>query len=261
FANLLANAAKYTEPGGEIWLTARGDGDRVWVSVRDTGVGIPQEVLPRIFDLFTQEERSRQPRTSLGIGLTIVRHLVDVHGGTVMARSSGVRRGSEFVVMLPAAPARAESDVIGAPDSHRSGQLEGYRMLVVDDSKDGADSLVLILEMLGAEVRVAYDGPSALEILNSYHPSVMLLDIGLPGMDGYELARRIRQRPDTGDAQLIALTGWGQAQDRERSAAAGFDRHLVKPLEIDELMTVLGRGPVRVLHHRASTASSTTSLH
>jgi CheY-like chemotaxis protein/two-component sensor histidine kinase len=251
FANLLSNAAKYTDPGGEIWLNARRDEDGIRVSVRDTGIGIPRDVLPRIFDLFIQGEPApRQPRASLGIGLTIVRHLVEMHGGTVAARSAGVRRGSEFVVTLPGVATRAEPEILGAPIGRGSGQLEGYHMLVVDDSKDGADSLVLILEMLGAEVRVAYDGPSALELLDDYQPSVMLLDIGLPGMDGYELARRVRQRPGGREAMLIALTGWGQAEDRERSAAAGFDRHLVKPLEIDDLMAVLDRGPVRLPHQQ-----------
>jgi PAS domain S-box-containing protein len=252
FANLLSNAAKYTDPGGEICLSARCDQDRVRVSVRDTGIGISREMLPRIFDLFIQGDHApRQPRASLGIGLTIVRHLVEMHAGSVTARSAGLRRGSEFVVTLPAVAARAETEVIGGQFGRGSGQLEGYRMLVVDDSKDGADSLVLILEMLGAEVRVAYDAPSALDVLDNYSPSVMLLDIGLPGMDGYELARRVRQRPGGSDAMLIALTGWGQAEDRERSAKAGFDRHLVKPLEIDDLMSVLDRAPVRVPHAHA----------
>jgi PAS domain S-box-containing protein len=242
FANLLSNATKYTDPGGEIWVSARGDRDRVRVSVRDTGVGISSEVLPRIFDLFIQGDNApRQPRASLGIGLTIVRHLVEMHGGTVSARSAGVRRGSEFVVTLPILAGNTNMDLTETPTARR-GQLAGHQMLVVDDSKDGADSLVLILQMLGADVRVAYDATSALELLNEYQPTIMLLDIGLPGMDGYELARRIRQRPGGTDPLLIALTGWGQFEDRERSAAAGFDRHLVKPLEIDDLLSVLDRG-------------------
>jgi PAS domain S-box-containing protein len=242
FANLLSNAAKYTDPGGEIWVSARGERERVRISVRDTGVGISSEVLPRIFDLFIQGEHApRQPRASLGIGLTIVRHLVEMHGGTVVARSAGLRRGSEFIVTLPILPNQPGNLDYAETMTTRRGQLEGQQMLVVDDSQDGADSLVLILEMLGAEVRVAYDGPSALDVLNNFRPSIMLLDIGLPGMDGYELARRIRQRPGGADATLIALTGWGQVEDRERSAKAGFDRHLVKPLEIEDLLRVLER--------------------
>ena len=242
FANLLSNATKYTDPGGEIWVSARGDRDRVRVSVRDTGVGISSDVLPRIFDLFIQGDHApRQPRASLGIGLTIVRHLVEMHGGTVSARSAGLRRGSEFVVTLPVLAGTPNMDYAETPATRR-GQLAGHQMLVVDDSKDGADSLVLILQMLGAEVRVAYDATSALDVLNDFRPTIMLLDIGLPGMDGYELARRVRQRSGGSDALLIALTGWGQVEDRERSAAAGFDRHLVKPLEIDDLLSVLDGG-------------------
>jgi len=261
FANLLSNAAKYTDPGGEIWVSARGDRERIRVSVRDTGVGISSEVLPRIFDLFIQGEHApRQPRASLGIGLTIVRHLVEMHGGTVVARSAGLRRGSEFVVTLPVLPSQPSNLDYVETITSRRGQLDGQQMLVVDDSKDGADSLVLILEMLGAEVRVAYDGPSALEVLNDFRPSIMLLDIGLPGMDGYELARRVRQRPGGADAMLIALTGWGQVEDRERSAKAGFDRHLVKPLEIEDLLRVLEH-PARPFNNPSDEGSPANRTH
>jgi CheY-like chemotaxis protein len=238
----LNNAAKYTEDEGRISLSARREGNHAVVSVRDTGVGIPVEVLPRVFDLFAQADRTyHRAQGGLGIGLTLVRTLVELHGGTVVAKSDGAGRGSEFVVRLPLGVELA---------SKRDGVREEtdsvfalHRFLVVDDSRDAADSLALLLESLGANVHTATDGPAALDELDTYRPSVMLLDIGMPGMDGLEVARRARQRSDGRDLTVIALSGWGQDEDRRRSRDAGVDYHMVKPVDLDELgrlLTALG---------------------
>jgi PAS domain S-box-containing protein len=238
FSNLLNNAAKYTEAGGRIMLRARRDGERVVVSVRDTGIGIAPEMLPRVFDLFTQADRpgSRQ-QGGMGIGLSLVRSLLALHGGSVEAHSEGLGRGSEFVVRLPlggtVVPAAGEP-----PRQRGAAALPGAaRVLVVDDSHDAADSLGALLDLLGADVEVAYDGPSALAVFDTYQPAVTLLDIGMPGMDGLEVARRVRARGNR--TMLVALTGWGQAHDRERSREAGFDHHLVKPVDVGALKALL----------------------
>jgi PAS domain S-box-containing protein len=237
-ANLLNNAAKYTEEGGRISLSARREGNHAVISVRDTGVGIPLEVLPRVFDLFAQADRTyHRAQGGLGIGLTLVRTLVELHGGTVAAKSEGAGRGSEFVVRLPLGVELA---------SRRDGAREeagtviaSHRFLVVDDSRDAAESLALLLESLGANVHTATDGRAALDELDTYRPSVMLLDIGMPGMDGLEVARRVRQRSDSRDLTVIALSGWGQDEDRRRSREAGVDYHMVKPVDLDELGRLL----------------------
>ncbi len=237
-SNLLNNAAKYTEEGGHIRLTARREGGEALVSVRDTGVGIPAAMLARVFEPFTQVEHATdRAQGGLGIGLALVRGLVRLHDGRVEVRSEGLEQGSEFVVHLPleAAPSGG-----GAPPAEPvSAPCPPRRVMVVDDNHDAADSLGLLLALEGAEVRVAYDGPAALEILDAFQPAVVVLDIGMPGMDGLELAQRIRRQPRFRDVALIALTGWGQAEDRRRSRAAGFDYHLTKPVDIDKLRTVL----------------------
>jgi CheY-like chemotaxis protein len=241
FANLLNNAAKYTDAGGRIWLTARIDGGSVLVTVRDTGVGIPAELLPRVFDMFTQDDGhdSHRVQGGLGVGLTLARTLVEMHGGSITAESSGPGQGSEFTVRLPlteppslplAAPSEAAVSSAGA---------ERRRVLVVDDNRDAADSLGLLLRLLGVEVHVAHDGPSALQAVPLFQPSLIFLDLGMPGMDGYEVARRLRRQPGLDDIVLVALTGWGQEEDRRRSRAAGFDHHLIKPAEIGELKALL----------------------
>jgi PAS domain S-box-containing protein len=242
-ANLLNNAAKYTEERGQIWLTARQEGSNVLVSVRDTGMGIPADMLPKVFDLFTQEDRTYdRAQGGLGIGLTLVRTLVDLHGGSVEAKSDGPGKGSEFVVRLPLAVGR-----LGLPDRcPRAGvpaTVAPRRILVVDDSRDAADSLGLLLKFLGAEVHTAHDGPAALEALETHRPSVVLLDIGLPGMDGFEVARQARQRPEGRDVTLIALTGWGQEEDRRQSREVGIDHHLVKPVDLGALQALLASLP------------------
>jgi len=236
-SNLLNNAAKYMDDGGQIWLGAKQEGEAAVISVRDTGIGIAAEMLPHIFKMFTQVDRSvRQAQGGLGIGLTLVRTLVEMHGGQVKANSPGVGQGSEFVVRLPA----SDSKTVPATRPIKGDRqvLPSRRVLVVDDNRDGAQSLGLLLKLLGADVRVVNDGASALELLPSYRPTVVLLDIGMPGMDGYEVARRIRQMPAGRDLMLIALTGWGQEEDRRRTNQAGFDHHLLKPADMATLETL-----------------------
>ena len=240
--NLLNNATKYTAAGGDIRVTARLDGTEVRISVQDTGVGISAELLPHIFDLFYQgASEQRQAQGGLGIGLSLVQGLVALHGGRVEAYSAGPGRGSEIVVYLPAAhpaPLPSPSGHCGVTDP-----AKGLRILIVDDNRDAADSLALLLGLRGAQVRVAYDGPVALAILDEYHPNLAILDLGMPGMDGHELARHIRARAQYRHLPLVAVTGRGQMSDRQYSQDAGFDLHLVKPVAIealDAMLTVLG---------------------
>jgi PAS domain S-box-containing protein len=240
FANLLNNAAKYTERAGEIRLTIRADGPDAVITVRDTGIGIAREMLPHVFDMFVQVGRAdRVSQEGLGIGLSLVRSLVEMHGGTVAANSAGVGRGSEFVVRLPVA-AEERAPEPGSPRrSQEQERWSGFSVLVVDDNRDAADSLGGLLAMLGAEVRIAYDGASALELLASAAPDVALLDIGMPGMDGYDLAHRIRSEPQYRDVALIAVTGWGNEQDLRRAKEAGFDHHVGKPASVAELRSLV----------------------
>jgi signal transduction histidine kinase/ActR/RegA family two-component response regulator len=237
-ANLLNNASKYSEAGGRIWLTVRREGDSAVIAVRDTGRGIPPDQLARVFDPFVQiEHQPNRAKGGLGIGLTLVKRLVELHGGTVEARSEGPGRGSEFIVQLPlAAGLTAEAPAEAPADSPALGRR---RVLVVDDNRDAAESLGMVLELLGAEVFIASSGPEALDNLVARQPTVVLLDIGMPGMDGFEVARRIRQQPRFHHVTLIALTGWGQEGDRRLSQAAGFDHHLIKPADIQTLQGLL----------------------
>lgn len=239
-ANLLNNAAKYTPAGGQIRLGVECCGDEVAISVSDNGIGIPPAMLTRVFDMFTQVDQSAaRAQGGLGIGLTLVRHLVELHGGCVEARSAGLNQGTEFVVRLPRA-ARAEAGEQCALENPRSvDTLPRTRVLVADDNRDAADSLGTLLQLLGAESRVVYSGPEALDALDEYRPQVVILDIGMPGMDGLEVARRIRQHPQHRGLKLVALTGWGQEDDRRQSHAAGFDFHLVKPLDVGALQSLL----------------------
>jgi len=233
--NVLNNAAKYTERGGRIDVDARRDAEHVVLSIRDNGQGIEAHELESIFDMFTRG-RDGRGQGGLGIGLALAKKLVTVHGGTIEARSDGPERGSEFILRLPlAAAGNAGQGITG-----RLGlALEQKRILVVDDNHDAADSLAMILRILGAEVRVAREGQEALEMLDSFDAQVILLDIGMPGMDGYEVARRIRARAKAAKPAIVALTGWGQEQDRARAREAGFDHHLVKPAEINALHSLL----------------------
>lgn len=238
-ANLLNNAAKYTPQGGRIELSAGREGTDAVVSVTDSGVGISAEMLPRIFDMFTQIGTTiDRSQGGLGIGLTLVRRLVEMHGGAVSARSEGAGRGSTLIVRLPLArPATAgEGSVATAPAAPSSSRLN---VLVVDDNQDSAESLAILLGLKGHEVRTAHDGPEALRTLESFRPHLVLLDLGLPGMSGFEVARRIRSSAGLRDVRLAALTGWGQEEDRRRTREAGFDHHLVKPADPEAVEAVL----------------------
>jgi signal transduction histidine kinase/CheY-like chemotaxis protein len=239
FSNLLTNAAKYTNEGGHVSICVKSDGYRATVSVRDNGIGIAADQLPSVFDMFTQVNRSsRHAQGGLGIGLTLVRSLVALHGGRVEARSDGLGCGSEFVVELPVVAASA----VGPIESSSPRQFPRRRILIVDDNRDAAETLGELLRALGATVSVAHSGSDALEKLRSFGPDSVLLDIGMPDMDGYEVARRIRATAEYGRILLIALTGWGQEQDQRRSRAAGFDQHVVKPPDIDRLRELLTAG-------------------
>lgn len=232
FANLMTNAAKYTNAGGRIWVTVTRKADRAVVSVRDNGIGIPATHLGSVFDMFMQVDRSsRRAQGGLGIGLTLVRSLVAMHGGTVEARSAGTGAGSEFVVDLPirTVPAAPPHPVEPLPT------FPPRRILVVDDNHDAADTLGALLASLGATTAVVNSGVDALAEMPRFRPDVVLLDIGMPEMDGYQVARQIRSGAGGHDVVLIALTGWGQDQDHLQSEAAGFDHHLVKPPNIDRL--------------------------
>jgi signal transduction histidine kinase len=237
FGNLLNNAAKYGRPGGHIGVTARRDGATAVVVIEDDGNGIDAELLPYVFELFVQGGHSGDStHQGLGIGLALVRSLVRLHGGNVVAESAGSGQGSRFTVTLPLSQAAV---AVAAPAAPKLGSLEGLRVLVVDDNVDAATSMAMVLEMLAAEHAVAHDGPSALAIIDRVQPHVVLLDIGMRGMDGYELARAIRSLPQHADALLIAVSGWSQNTDLLRSRDAGIDHHLAKPVDIAQLMGLL----------------------
>ena len=242
--NLLNNASKFSERGGHVWLTVGAEDGEVVIAVRDKGIGMVPAEIPRVFDMFTQLDTSlERSRDGLGIGLTLVKTLVELHGGSVMVRSEGLGRGSEFIVRLPRengmvlSPVRRDTPVPTAP--HR-------RILIVDDNEDGATSLAMLLNLGGHETFIAHDGGQALEAFERIHPEVALLDIGLPIFNGYEVARKIREQPSGKEVLLIAVTGWGQEDDRSRSREAGFDAHLVKPVDHAELMKILSSIPSRV---------------
>ena len=241
-ANLLNNAAKYTEPGGIVQLSAGLEGDAVALRIRDTGVGIAPEMLPRVFDVFVQEGQTlARSRGGLGLGLAIARSLVTQHGGTIAAESDGPGRGSTFIIRLPhvSAPATLAMPLNAPTVADAAGAAVPRRVLVVDDNVDAAELLAEVLASFGCAVRTVHDGPAALVAAEAFKPDVALLDIGLPVMDGYELARRLAQHPMLADVRLVAVTGYGQRQDRERSARAGFHAHLVKPLDATQLHSTL----------------------
>jgi signal transduction histidine kinase len=240
--NLLNNAAKYGRPGGLIAVSLQLDGDFAQVQVDDDGIGIDNELLPQVFDLFTQGERATHGvQDGLGIGLALVRTLVELHGGSAAAHSKGKGHGASFVVRLPLAASAATTTTTQAPvDNHGSRpHTEVFRALVVDDNVDAANTLAMVLDTLGLERRVENDGASALRVADEFMPHVILLDIGMSGMDGYEVARRIRDNPSHAGAVLVAVTGWSHAPDRVRSQAAGFDHHIAKPVDIPALLTLL----------------------
>jgi PAS domain S-box-containing protein len=238
FGNLLNNACKYTSPRGRIRVTAELEGSDAVITVEDTGVGLPSDKLDSIFDMFTQIDRSlERSQGGLGIGLTLVKRLVEMHGGTVEARSAGEGHGSEFIVRLPAL-AQPSSELV-TPPPIAAEPVQGRRILVVDDNRDAATSLSMLLQITGNETYMAHDGAEALEAAQEHRPEVMLLDLGLPIMNGYEVCRRVREQPWGREMVLIALTGWGQEEDRRRSSEVGFDAHMVKPVEYDALTSLL----------------------
>jgi CheY-like chemotaxis protein len=266
--NLLNNAAKHTAPDGEVWLIAEPSplpagidaekplngamasadgrsaaGEEVILRVRDTGSGIPASLLPHVFEMFTQGPRTtQQGRGGLGVGLALVRHLVEMHVGTVRAYSAGPGEGAEFVVRLPKAAASHDTPVrpVAARDP---GQISRKRIIVVDDNDDQVHSLAMLLTMMGHTVSQATSGPEAIAQALEFRPDVMLVDIGMPGMEGYEVARRIREKPGMQNVLLVAQTGWGGDIERQRSREAGFDDHLVKPLNPATLDEVLKAAP------------------
>ena len=246
FGNLLNNASKYSDPGSRIVLAAEQQGGEIVVSVKDTGIGIPGPMLNRIFDMFMQVDQSLdRAQGGLGIGLALVKQLVEMHGGAVRALSEGPGRGSEFIVRLPVLVEKSEAP--STTPSHTEPSFEGgHRILVVDDNPDTADSLALLLQMTGNETQVARDGLAALDAAAKFRPDVMLLDIGLPKLNGYDVCRRIRAQPWGKDVVLIALTGWGQEEDRQKTAEAGFTGHLVKPVGYADLMKMVAESSTRV---------------
>jgi len=238
-ANILHNASKFMDPGGRIHLKVAREGSQVAISVSDTGIGISQDLIPKVFELFTQvHSKSERAQGGLGIGLALVRRLTEMHGGVVTARSDGPGSGSEFIVRIPTLATekvvtsqRSESEPVAA--------MEPRRILVADDNHDAAESLTLQLQLAGHDVRMVHDGVAALEVAKTFKPDIVLLDLGMPKMDGYETARKMRQRAWGKYATLIALTGWGQQQDRQRTSEAGFDVHLVKPVSESQLFHAL----------------------
>jgi len=247
-ANLVDNALKYTPPGGRVTVSTGRDGGDAVLRVADTGPGLPPELLPRVFDLFTQGPQGLdRSRGGLGLGLALVKRLVELHGGSVSAASAGPGAGAEFVVRLPARagealPAPAPSSPLARPTSARAPEAR-RRVLVVEDNADAREALRVSLTLAGHEVAEAADGPAGLEQLAACRPDVALIDVGLPGLDGYEVARRARQRDETRDVFLVALTGYGQAEDRRRALDAGFDRHLTKPVDPAVLREVMQGAP------------------
>src|SRR5262245_7472855 len=238
--NILHNAAKFTDLGGRISLSVRREGSSTVISVTDTGIGIPAEQVPKIFELFTQfHAKTGDYQGGLGIGLALVRRLTEMHGGTVAARSDGPGRGTEVTVRLPLLAAQPDLVAREAPEPTVV-MVDRRRILVVDDNTDAAESLALLLQLAGHDVRVAHDGIETLAVACEFEPEVVLLDLGMPKMDGYETARRLRRESWGRQATLVALTGWGQQRDRERTAELGFDLHLVKPIGEAELFQAIG---------------------
>ena len=237
FSNLLINAAKYTDPGGRVQLRAVQQGNEVIVSVSDNGIGISADMLTQVFNMFFQS-RSALGRAEggLGVGLSLVRGLVELHGGSVEARSEGPARGSEFIVRLPLGAALKAS---AEAEAEQTSADAGLKILVVDDNRDAADTCAMLLETSGHHVQTAYTGRQALELARAFRPHAMLLDIGLPDVDGYKLAESVRATPWGRGTVLVAVTGWGQEEDRQRAVAAGFDQHLVKPISAETVEALL----------------------
>jgi CheY-like chemotaxis protein len=238
FTNVLTNAVRYTPNCGHISVAAWEEGNNAVVSVRDNGIGILPGMLPRLFDMFSQERRCGSgTQKGLGIGLNLVDRLVKMHGGTVEARSEGKDKGSEFIVRLPLRQTQVGKKM-QQPEKTVSAK-SGLRVLVVDDNHDAAEVLCMLLQSMGVNVETVDSGPAALAKIPDYHPNVILMDIGMPGMNGNEVAQRIRQQPEFNDIKLIALTGWGQEKDRRQSQESGFDHHLTKPVNFQVLKDLI----------------------
>jgi PAS domain S-box-containing protein len=257
FSNLLINAAKYTDPGGKIRVAASIEGDMLVVAVHDTGIGISPQMMPRLFEMFTQaQDALDRSQGGLGLGLALVRGIVQLHGGSVSARSEGEGRGSEFTVRLPLGRA-SRAPQTGAQAASLAG-AERLKILVIDDNEDAAEMCATFLELAGQDVRRAYNGRSALALAEAFRPRVALLDIGLPDISGYEVARALRRAPWATNLLLVAVTGWGQDQDKQRALDAGFDHHLTKPIEPDELerllQSIAHRAPPGAVAPRKATA-------
>jgi PAS domain S-box-containing protein len=243
-SNLLVNAAKYTPQAGEIRLAASTGHDQLRIRVKDTGIGMPPELLPKVFDFFVQGSRSlERSQGGLGIGLTLVKRLVEMHGGTVAAHSAGAGKGSELIVDLPLPDQSAADDVLAAGGVGSAVGGRRRRVLVVDDNVDAAESAAALLSIWGHEARTVHDGLSVLRQVQEFRPEIVLLDIGLPGKNGYDVARELRALPASPVRLIAAMTGYGQAEDRQRSAEAGFDVHLTKPLDLEQLRDLLVSGP------------------
>jgi CheY-like chemotaxis protein len=237
--NLLTNAAKFTEGAGTVRLSASSGDDEVRISVADTGIGLEETDLTRVFDKFYQSPRRGDKFLGgLGIGLALVRRLVELHGGTVEARSEGLGRGSEFIVRLPKAPGPPVAGQRSPARAVRS-SAASKRVLIVDDNVDSAESLARLLQSLGHHTATEYDGEAALERVQTFEPHVVLLDLGMPGVDGFEVCRRLRAGVTASPVRIVAMTGWGREQDRARTLAAGFDAHLVKPVDLAAVAVVL----------------------
>lgn len=243
FMNLLNNAAKYMDSGGRIAVDARREGNEVLVTVSDSGIGISPERLDSVFEMFSQVETAlERSRGGLGIGLSLTQRLVEMHGGSVRARSAGLGLGSQFLVRLPVAAVLAEEPTLGPHRREPEASAEagsGLRVLVADDNKDAADTLAMLLEIMGHTVRQVPDGEAAVRVAAEFQPEVVLLDIGMPKLNGYEACRQIRASPGGSAMTLVAVTGWGQADDRRRSQEAGFDQHLVKPVDPSALVELI----------------------
>jgi CheY-like chemotaxis protein len=240
--NLLNNACKFTDEDGHVWLTVEHEGEQAVVRVRDNGIGIAAEHLPNLFEMFSQVDTSlERSRDGLGIGLTLVKTLVEMHDGTVDVCSDGLGRGAEFTVRLPVLT--AVTDTASPPGVVASVPAMGRRILIVDDNEDGAESLALLLQVAGHETHMAHDGLAAIEAAERLRPDAVLLDIGLPRMNGYEVCSRIRKAAWGKNVVLVALTGWGQEEDRHRSREAGFDAHMVKPVDFDALLNLVASLP------------------
>jgi signal transduction histidine kinase/ActR/RegA family two-component response regulator len=245
--NLLNNAAKFTDTGGTIYCQAEQAGNELVLKVSDTGLGIAAQMLPLIFDMFAQADRSlERAHAGLGVGLSLARYLVEAHGGSISAASAGAGQGSEFTVRLPTMPAEAAPVAVAHEPAQAAGNPAHYRILLADDNVDFAASLAMLLEAMGHEVLVANDGQRALEIAPGFRPDFCFLDIGLPKVHGYDLARGLRKNPVTSGAVLVAVSGWGQENDKRRSREAGFDHHLVKPVNFEQIEAVLASFAARV---------------